>query len=84
MLLRMNSSTNFKKENLIGSVGELSLAIEAGTVGEIIVRTGSSRYNFPARAGNAEQTIKKLMQVIIVDIKDGIFVVEPFEENLVS
>ena len=80
VMSRLHSSTNFKKESLIGATGELSLSIESGGIGEIVVRTGNSRYNFPVRSANAEQSIKKLAKVIIVDIKDGIFFVEPFEE----
>lgn len=77
---RLHSSTNFKKESLIGAIGELSLSIESGGIGEVVVRTGNSRYNFPAKPAIAEQSIKKLAKVIVVDIKDGMFYVEPFED----
>lgn len=78
---RMDSSTNFRKESLIGSIGELTLSVQDGSLGEVVVSTGTSRYTAPARARKAEQSIKKLTKVIIVDIKDGIFLVEPFEES---
>lgn len=79
---RMNSSTNFKRESLIGAIGELSLSIENGGIGEVVVRTGNSRYNFTAKPATEGQSIKKLTKVIVVDVKDGIFVVEPFEEEM--
>lgn len=77
---RLNSSTNFKKEYLIGSTGELSVSIEAAGVGEVVISTGNSRYTSRAKAADTQETIKKLAKVIVVDIKDDIFIVEPFND----
>lgn len=79
-LSRLYSSTNFKKEALIGSQGQLTVSIEAGSVGEVLVRTGNSRYTSRAKAEKPEQTINKLAKVIVIDIKDDIFIVEPFDD----
>ena len=81
MLSRMGSSTNFRKESLVGAMGELTLSIEDGGTGEVMITKSGSRYNGPARPYKEGQTIKKLAKVIIVDIKDGMYYVEPFDDD---
>ncbi|MBX9690634.1 MAG: hypothetical protein K2X27_28220, partial [Candidatus Obscuribacterales bacterium] len=81
MFSRMDSSSNFSKESLIGAQGELTLSIQDGGLGEVLIQTGTSRYPATAKAAKPEQNIKKLTKVIVVDIKDGIFLVEPFEDD---
>ncbi|MBX9720990.1 MAG: hypothetical protein K2X81_06335 [Candidatus Obscuribacterales bacterium] len=81
VLSKMNSSTNFRKEQLIGSLGELTLSIEEGGMGEVLINTGNSRLSNAAKAFKPGTTIKKLTKVIIVDYKDSIFYVEPFDDQ---
>ena len=81
ILMRMHSSTNFSKQSLVGAIGELSISIPPGSTGEVVIATGSSRYSSAAKSSDPNQTIKKLAKVIIVDIKDGMFFVEPFDDN---
>ena len=78
---KMDSSTNFKKESLIGTTGQLVLSIEAGKTGEISVANKGGRHNAPARAAKEDQEIKNLSKVIVVDCRDGIFYVEPVEDD---
>jgi membrane protein implicated in regulation of membrane protease activity len=80
MMARMYSSTNFKKESLVGCTGQVTVSIEEGGIGEVLITTGNSRYTSAARAKGDQQTIKKLAKVIVVDIKDGIFLIEPFDD----
>lgn len=84
VLSKLGSSTNFKKESLIGSIGSLTLSIQDGSVGEVLLDTHNSRYSSAARTRNKDQSIKKLAKVIVVDIQDGIFIVEPFDEQTFS
>ncbi len=79
--MRIGTSTNFTKESQIGALGQLTLSIDDGGLGEVMLTSKGSRYSGPARPYLKGQSIKKLAQVIVVDIKDGIFIVEPFEEE---
>jgi membrane protein implicated in regulation of membrane protease activity len=81
ILMRMHSSTNFSKQSLVGAIGELTISIPPSSTGEVVIATGSSRYSAAAKCSDPEQTIKKLTKVIVVDIKDGMFFVEPFEDT---
>lgn len=83
-LSSMYSSTNFRKESLVGALGELTVSIEKGSIGEVLVSTGNSRYTSRAKCLGQDETIKKLTRVIVIDIKDDIFIVEPFEDSLMS
>ena len=83
-LLRIGTSTNFTKQSQIGAIGELTLSIDDGGLGEVMISSKGSRYSSPARPYRKGQTINKLAKVVIVDIKDGIFLVEPFEEEEVD
>ena len=77
-----NSSTNFKQESLIGAQADLILSIEPGTLGEITVSTRGSRHTAAARAKDPDMAIKNLSKVIICDRQDGVFIVEPVQEEI--
>lgn len=77
----LHSSTNFKQESLVGTVGELILSIEPGKTGEIMVSTRGARYNAPARAKNPDEAIKSLSKVIICDHAEGVFLVEALKDE---
>ncbi|MBX9690633.1 MAG: hypothetical protein K2X27_28215 [Candidatus Obscuribacterales bacterium] len=79
---KLNASTNFKQESLVGSVGDLILSIDPGQIGEVVVSTRGSRHSAPARARKSDLTIKRNSKVIICDFQDGVFLVEPVEEDL--
>jgi hypothetical protein len=81
MVSRMYSSTNFSKQSLIGALGELTISMPAGATGEVVVSTGSSRYTSPAKAHNPAQSLDRLAKVVVVDIRDGVLIVEPFDEQ---
>lgn len=82
---RMYSSINFRKEDLIGAQGQLTVSIEAGSTGEVLVSSpGIGRYSSAARAKESGQSIKKLARVIVVDLKNDILIVEPFENGNVD
>lgn len=78
---RLHASTNFGKDSLIGTIGELVLSIEPGKTGEVILAGKSGRHSAPARSENVELEIKKLSKVIVVDCRDGVFYVEPMPES---
>ncbi len=77
---RLHSSTNFRQDSLVGTEAKLNLSIEPGTLGEITFTTKGGRYNGPARAKNKELAISNLRKVIICDIENGVYVVEPVED----
>lgn len=77
---RLHSSTNFKQESLVGTVAKLNLSIQPGSLGEITFTTPGGRYNGRARAKNKEQAISNFSKVIICDIENGVYVVEPAED----
>ncbi len=79
--MRIGTSTNFTKESQIGALGQLTLSIDNGGLGEVMIASHGSRYSGPARPYEKGQTIKKLAKVVVVDIKDGIFIVEPFGDE---
>ncbi len=82
MVSGLHSSTNFKQESLIGSVGDLILSIEPGSLGEIVISTKGARHHAPARAKDPNLAIKQFSKVIICDHKDGVFLIEPVvDEN---
>lgn len=78
----LHSSTNFKQESLVGTVGELILSIEPGKTGEILVSTRGARHNAPARAKDPNMAIKNLSKVIICDQANGVFLVEPLKDEV--
>lgn len=77
----LHSSTNFKQDSLIGSVGELILSIEPGKIGEVVISTKGSRHNARAKSKDPGKSIKSLSKVIICDVQDGVFLVEPETEE---
>lgn len=78
----LHSSTNFKQESLVGTVGELIISIEPGQTGEVVISTRGARHNAPAKAKNPEQSIEKLSKVIVCDHANGVFLVEPLKEEI--
>lgn len=82
ILSRLNSSTNFQDQNLIGTVGELTLSVGPTSTGEITISGKNGRHSGPAKPFKDGQEIKKLSKVIVSDYRDGIFYVEPFEETI--
>jgi hypothetical protein len=77
---KLYASSTYREEDLIGHVGELTLPISAGSTGEIIYLTGKTRGTAPAKAKDATAAIKRESKVIIADVVDGVFIVEPFTD----
>ena len=76
----LHTSTNFREESVIGLPAEATCAISAGRMGEITFRIGASRQTGPARAAKDGVQIAKTQQVIICDVREGVFFVEPSDE----
>lgn len=77
----LHSSTNFKQDSLVGSVGELILSIEPGKIGEVVISTSGSRHSAPAKSKDPAKSIKGRSKVIICDHQDGVFLVEAVTED---
>src|SRR5262249_46029692 len=77
---KMHVSTSFREEHFIGSLAEVTVPIVPGRLGEIVYLAKGSRCTGPARTRNTESTIQRSKSVIIIDLIDGIFVVEPNEK----
>lgn len=80
-LMRIGSSTNFSKDSLIGSIGQLTLSIDNGGLGEALITKSGSRHSGPAKPYKEGESIPKMAKIIIVDIKDGVFLVQPFDDH---
>jgi membrane protein implicated in regulation of membrane protease activity len=73
---KLHTSTNFKQESLIGTVGVLTLSIKPGSLGEVLIATRGSRHSAPAKAVDPSSSIANSERVIVADFRDGIFYVE--------
>ena len=73
----LHTSSNFREESLIGRMAETTCSIPYGRMGEITYKVGSIRHTAPARSFKEGVDISKSTSVIILEIQDGIFYVEP-------
>jgi hypothetical protein len=71
-----------RRHNMVGIAAEVSVSIAPGKTGEITCKTGSGLYVTPAKAKDQELSIPKGSIVIINDIKDHVFFVEPCDDPL--
>jgi len=79
---KLHTSTNFKQESLIGTVGVLTLSIKPGSLGEVLIPTRGSRHSAPARALDPNASIANNDKVIVSDFREGIFYVEKAPKEL--
>jgi membrane protein implicated in regulation of membrane protease activity len=82
IISRMQSSKNFTDEQVIGKMAEVTVPLSKGKTGEITFVAGSSRQTSSARSLKSDQSFKAGSRVIISDVKDGIFLVEPWTYDL--
>jgi hypothetical protein len=75
----LHTSSNFREESLIGRMAETTCSIPYGRMGEITYKIGAIRHTAPARSYKEGVDISKTASVIISDIQDGVFYVEPSE-----
>jgi hypothetical protein len=76
---KMDQSVNFEESYLIGAIGEVSVPIKGTGLGEITYTVSGRRYNASARGTKPDALLKGGSQVLIVDMVENIFHVEPFE-----
>lgn len=81
---KLYASSSHKEEDVIGTVGELTIPIEAGRTGEMIYVRGGTRHTVPAKGKDPSANIAKASKVWIADIVDGVFVVEPYDDPLLD
>jgi len=72
------SSTGYSIQDLIGKVAEVSVSVPAVGFGEVIVRSGAGNANEIAASFDKIE-IERGAQVVIIDVKDGIVFVSPFD-----
>ncbi len=78
---KLHSSTNFREEDMIGTPADVTVSIPQGRTGEITYLVGSVRHTAPARNQLEGVSLAGSARVIIADIRDGIFYVEPFDDG---
>jgi hypothetical protein len=81
---KLYASSSHKEEDVIGTVGELTIPIEPGRTGELIYLRGQTRHTVPAKAKDPTANLAKTSKVMIADIVDGVFIVEPFSDLLLD
>jgi hypothetical protein len=77
---KLYSSSTHKEEDVIGTVAELTVPIAPGRTGEIIYLNHKTRHVAPAKAKDPTSELSKTSKVMIADIVDGVFIVEPYED----
>ncbi|MBY0548017.1 MAG: YqiJ family protein [Candidatus Obscuribacterales bacterium] len=80
LMSRMETSDSYRKEDAVGAVGQLTVPIAENGTGEIVFVFAGSKSAAPARAYTAGTQIGKMSKVIITDIRDGVYYVEPWDE----
>lgn len=74
-LIKAQNTSSPKKKQLIGYKATLNLGIHGDSFGEIIYVINGNSFNSPAKSVNNED-ISRGAEVIIIDIKDGVFFVQ--------
>lgn len=75
------NSTAYSVKELVGTIVEVSLPIPAGGYGEIIVRTGAGGVSNQIAAGWGDAKIDRDQRAVVVDVRDGVLYVSPFDEE---
>lgn len=74
---KMHVSTSYTHEQLIGHEAEVSVLISPGRVGEVTVLANGIRQTAPAKGLEAQGRFPSGSKVVIADIRDGMYFVEP-------
>lgn len=77
MTRRMHVSSSYTHEQVIGLQAEITVPIPAKGLGEVTYAASGIRDTAPARALQPQQTFRKGQRVLLSDVRDGVFYVEP-------
>ncbi len=78
---KLERTESYRKEDAIGTVGQLSVPILPGATGEITFVSAGGKTAAPAKAMSTVTQISKMSKVIISDIRDGVYYVEEWNEE---
>jgi hypothetical protein len=76
---KLECSTVESVQDALGSVGEVTVTIPEGKFGEITLVVGLTRSNYPAKAFDPAVSIKKRTQIFVVELEQGIAIVDVLE-----
>ena len=74
-------SLSYTEDSLKGRVGKIILTIPVDGYGEIIIESKSGTISKPAASYENEE-IPEGKQVLVIDVKDGVLFVTPYENEL--
>lgn len=80
LMSKMETTDTYRKEDAVGAVGHLTVPISENGTGEVVFVFAGSKSAAPARAFTSGAQISKMSKVIITDIRDGVYYVEPWDE----
>lgn len=78
---KLECSTVESVDDNLGSTGEVTITIPQGKFGEITLVVGLTKTNYPAKAYDPDLTIKKGTQVFVVELEQGIAIVDVLEPD---
>lgn len=81
VMSKLEKTDSYRKEDAIGTVGQLTVPIISGGTGEITFVSKGGKSAAPARAMQQGIDISKLSKVIISDIRDGVYYVEEWDDE---
>lgn len=84
MILKMHVTSLVKVNELIGHSAEVLTPIQQGRTGEVTYVVGSTRLQAAAKPAKPGMEFKRGAKVMISDIRDTIFYVEPWEDILLE
>jgi hypothetical protein len=84
MLGSAMTSSNLVVHNLVGHMGEITVPITEGRVGEMTCIVESKRYTYPARPAKSGVEFKKGSRVMIAEMRDGVSFVEPWTDTFID
>ncbi|HEY9712623.1 MAG TPA: hypothetical protein V6C72_04090 [Chroococcales cyanobacterium] len=82
MMRHMHTSSHAKTTDLIGQVAEVNIPMHDGRQGEVTYVIHSKRINHSARPTKGDMDIAKGTKVLIVQVKDHMVLVEPYDPLL--
>jgi hypothetical protein len=83
VIAKMRVSSNFSEQQIIGQIAQVSVSIPADKMGEIVYLVGKGRQTAPARTKHGTE-LSKDSEVIITDVRDGVFYVEGWNDDTID
>jgi hypothetical protein len=80
MMKNLETNTVSKVCDLVGQLAEVNIPFKDGSTGEVTYIVQSKRINSPARPFKPGCEFKRGMQVMIVEVKDHMVLVEPYAD----